>query len=104
MAKCISKYLSKYINNESSKYLQPNTNNEYNSTAWMTSVIFQHRITKWNNFIKLTSPKRHLLLIVDKAKGYYLETQLSNIKLTFKKILFAPKYKYYIINYLKKQI
>ena len=56
----------------------------YNTKAWMTAVVFGDWLTKWDKYIKLKSPNRKILLLLDSAKGHIVPVNgLTKIKVHF---------------------
>lgn len=51
-----------------------------NSNGWMTSVIFEHWLMKWNE--RLAREKRKVLLLIDNAPSHITNT-MSNIRIQF---------------------
>lgn len=51
-----------------------------NKNGWMTRVIFEHWLTKWND--TLGKQKRHVLLLIDNAPSH-VTREYSNIKIQF---------------------
>jgi hypothetical protein len=85
--KMIQLVIGKYAKPRCFKYI--NLSNvgifyRHNTKAWMTAIIFQERLKTFDKLIRLQSPHRKVLLLLDNAGSHNINgLELKNIEIKF---------------------